>query len=286
MSNGSNYFNALMRSAGMAPNGGAPAQIEPMAATGAGEVFDPFEAAEAIEAIDAVAPAERGDAPAPVAPIDPPTRPQAMPAASTPVRAHESLPTALTRDAHPAVQAALRWVTAAAAPVPEPASPAIAEAVADRPSPDPKPVAALVQPHPSPPAMARVEHIRTPLSGPDAPIAAAGPEPRLESQAAAAPQALAPRNPRAEDLPVTASPARRRQAEPAERATSGSGRTEVHIGTLHVTLDAAATARFATRSIAPPAPQAARNNPASNAQPSSARQATGSSLSRSRLPRW
>jgi len=273
MSNGSNYFNALMRSAGMAPKGGVPAQSGPMAATGAGEVFDPFEAAEAAEAIEAVAPPERGDAPAPISPNDPPTRPQAMPAA-------------LTRDAHPAVQAAVRWVTAAAAPVPEPASPAIAAAVADRPSRDPKPVAALAQPHPSPPATARVEHISTPLSGSDASIAAAGPEPRIERQAAAAPQALAPRKPRAEALPVTASPARPRQVEPAERAASGSGRTEVHIGTLHVTLDAAATARFATRTVAPPAAQAARNNPASNAHPSSSRQATGSSLSRSRLPRW
>lgn len=289
MSDSSHYFNALMRSAGMALKGGAPAQSEPMVASETGAVFDPFEAAEAAEAIDAVVPADRGDAPASVAPNHPLTRPQAMPTAPAPVLAPEPLPAALTREAHPAVQAALRWVTAAAAQVPEPASPAMAAAFAGRPSGDPKRVAALGQPGASPSATAQVEHMSTPLSGLDASIAAAWPDSRIESQAAAAPQALAPRKPSAEVLPVTASPARPRQAEsaePAERAASGSGRTEVHIGTLHVTLDAAATARFATRTISAPAPQAARNNPASNAHPSSSGQATGSSLSRSRLPRW
>jgi hypothetical protein len=277
----SNYFNALMRSAGMAPKASAPVPSAPTAAA-ASEVFDPFEAAESI---DAVAPTERGDAPTPLAPMATPTRPQAMPATPMPVQAQEALPAVLAHDAHPAVQAALRWVTAGVALGTEPVSPPSAPEVAELPSGHPTldPVQAQVRPA-DPPITMRVDHVVPKPAWPGGSVAAPTPEPRIERQATTDSEPVAPPKPRALTPSVSAQPDRPPQVELAERASSSS-RTEVHIGTLHVTLDAAATARFATRTMAPPAPEAVRASPPSSAhQPS--RQSADSSLSRSRLPRW
>lgn len=277
MKAGTDYFGGVMRSAGLA----GPAAMPPArAAAGAGDAFEPVESMQ--EA-----------APAPMPSI--PERPTHVetPAARTPVPTELPPPSPriaeLTRDPSPAVQAALRWIaagepaqmpSAAQAPM-KPEAPVIASRDEAAPPTQHRPASAGPVSLPSPSAAPRFEPSLRREPPPLPAIAkAATPAPEASTRQAAPPT-------RAD------APARTQQLRPTE-ASKAAGRhaPEVHIGTLHVTLDATTAARFAPPAPAPrtviAAPEAPRASaaPAAAARSGGSHAAVGSGLSRSRLPRW
>lgn len=262
------YFGGVMRSAGLA---GVPALASPVAPVASGEPIDPFEAVdvEGIAAADVplherpvVASPSAGESPAPL-----------------PVRAEAPLPSQprvadVARDASPNVQAALRWIAAgepaqelgAQSPArPAPLATAKLDAGAERTPTPAVAAAAILRTEP-----AREAAVARPI---------AQPEPSPAAQTLTRPAERA-------SLPVASDdgPRRSRSTEPVQRAAPARAAAEIHIGTLHVTLDAAATARFAAPRTVVAAPEAPRANAP---RPAAAAAGGGiSSLSRSRLPRW
>jgi len=269
------YFGGVLRAAGLATTGAA---VHRPAATAGAD--DPFEVE--IETGAAAAPG-----PDPAAPprLQPPAQP---PGADTAPR-HQPPPMAeLAREAPPHVEAALRWIAAAEAEPPARAASA-------------RPPTSMPAPAPAKTATAReTGAASTPTPVESTPLAP--PAPRSTAARLPATVLPAPEPPRRID--VEAAPPRSAARLAPPRAADGLARaaakspapampahaaTEVHIGTLHVTLDAATTARFAPprplpEAAEPPVPGALRAEarPAANSP-----QAGGlSSLSRSRLPRW
>ncbi len=118
------YFSALWRSAGMAPDaiGGRshPAVGIPWhGAPAAADSFDGVDPFEAIEAHDVVEPIPRTAVPdRPESPPSPTDNPRVVAAAPQPPLAAQAPAAAPARDAHPLVQAALRWVAAGQAEPP------------------------------------------------------------------------------------------------------------------------------------------------------------------------
>ncbi|MCE4555798.1 hypothetical protein [Pelomonas cellulosilytica] len=290
MKAGTDYFSGMLRSAGL--SGTTPLPQAP-AATNANDVFDPIESAQEAApaapmsarptALDTAAAQAQAQTPAP-APA-PTGLPPAPPRRAEPSR--DPSPATLARDPSPAVQAALRWIAAGepaktASTSEAPMTPEAPEITSQREAVHPtshrEPSAKPVAPE-SPPATQRVEPPRR------------EPPPR--------PHALESTTHAVEAFPRPAvpprhaeTPARTQQLRPTEASKGTSRQTpEVHIGTLHVTLDAATAARFAPP---PPAPQtmaAAPETPRASEAPSPTRgsgahSAIGSGLSRSRLPRW
>ncbi len=283
-SSGNSYFGALLRSAGVAPASGTPSRSAPIET--AAMPFDPFEAAQEIDADAPVEQRYTGEPPRPETPREPPAREQTLPAAPVPAQAHASVLPLLAGDPHPAVQAALRWVAAADAPRTDPVSAPSAPATVDIAPTPARPDMAPFQAQAAnvPPILRAEQMAAAPVRSDPSSVARSKPEPRVEQAPTRGAEAETQPRPRAANPTPTASPSRALDAQPKER-TAGTNRTEVHIGTLHVTLDAPSAARFASRSITAPAPETARASPAAGSRPASSRSA-GSSLSRSRLPRW
>ncbi len=296
---GSNYFGALMRSAGQPSRAAAPS-TRSTALPAAPQALDPFEAAEAAETSAETAPLMRSDAPPAIASHQTPARPQPSTSTALPAASPSAQPPQLANDAqqHPAIQAALRWIAQGpdAGMGTKPITPNVDGIAAHLPTaPRLPPLAVAPKPPTAAPVAPHVDDARnrTDRPGSETPRESA----RQDNQYGAARDADAPAAPRHRALSLTATPSPGRPNPPQATEASSSGsnnsnrRTEVHIGTLHVTLDAPTVARFtAARTVAPPAPEPARASAAGNSR-SSSRQSAGSGgspsgLSRSRLPRW
>jgi len=273
MKAGTDYFGGVMRSAGLA----GPAALPPVrAAAGAGDAFEPIESMQDA----APAPSTREQS-------SPPDTPAAKTPAPTELPPPSPRIAELARDPSPAVQAALRWIAAG-----EPAQ---------------RPSAGQAPMQPEAPVTASHDEAAPPTPHRQAPLGPASPpslsaarrfEPQrpeptpLPSIAKAA--TPAPEASTRQPAPLTRAdtPARTQQLRPTEASKAASRHApEVHIGTLHVTLDGATAARFAPPAPAPRTMIAAPEAPRASAAPAAARSgashaAVGSGLSRSRLPRW
>lgn len=271
----SDYFGALLRSAGALA---APARLPtpaPSAVPGDDIVEQDLEAEgaapgeraparaepaheQAAEAAAWPAAAPEADAPAPrdgVArqqPAAPSAAPDAPPAAPPPAPLPQREDPAL---AHPLVRAALRWVAADPQALPAPA-------------------------HPAPPT-----HAVAPRAAPSPEVGPAVASPRsIESPAEASRVAAAPGRPQAVreigetgeiELSLPAAPRRHAASEGASTRAAAAAPArpiELHIGTIHVAVDAPPP-RAVVQPLAPPAPRP------------QAPAAERSGLSRLRLPR-
>lgn len=272
----SDYFGALLRSAGALPGTGQPpARVGPTRATAADTAFEQVGEVEAPPAPSAGPAAAASSAVEPgrdAAPranstatetaaqsLPPPTRP-ATP--SLPTRHREPAPTAdAETTVHPLVHAALRWVRA------------------DASTGDEAPRARATGFPAQPGADAFAPPVATPSASPDD---APGPDARLQPAPSVAPASFIVATPGPTldlALPRTAPvPMSQRRVDGGARSEPqppAPPHIELSIGTIHVSVDAPPPPRPAAQTIAP-APR----------PPAPPRSAPRSALSRSRLPRF
>jgi hypothetical protein len=279
----SDYFGALLRSAGAAPPDAVAPGVPPI---GQADLVEQEVEVEVGAPPESAPAAHSPDAPAANEPAsDTPTEARLAPDRREVVRS-EPAGSLVTRPAldevHPVVRAALEWVAAD----PEPVERAVS-AVSDVPA---------AQPVGASSPRRQLPHSPTPFAppaAPAAPLAAALTEPRrtvqpphvppvlrIQHEAEPAPQLQAPSSPpspvREPDLAL---PRASRAWQPVvtpthEPAPAPQDRIEVNIGTIHVRVDAPPV----PRAVVQPAPPPQR-------PPQPARPADRSSFSRSRIPR-